>query len=132
VIYEIPQRLDPARRCTGTDRYQTSAFLSQSQQSQSVLLGRDRSFDDRDIIRSSIESTARLCEMSQIYGVSNGEQFILGVEQCKLATIARSELHDCDFRLGFHHRSLTRILLKAESHRTTGPSLQRKSEPHWQ
>jgi hypothetical protein len=111
VIGEIAEGLDPSRSRACPDGYQVPARCAQLLQPFDIVLCRNGSLDQCDVVRTGFEVAGCFRKMRDMDRVSDGQQLVFGVQQRQLATIAGCELDYRDPRFRFHrmlcHRSLT-------------------------
>ena len=93
-IGEIAQRLDAAGRGAGADGDQKFRLLAHFKDALRVVLRRDRAFDQGKIVRPLRDGARCFREIRDLDRAGDREQFILAIEQGKLASVAGRELPD--------------------------------------
>ena len=92
MIGPVLQRLNSASRGTGSNRHNCTRNSPHILNPLCIVRCRDRSFNQRDVVRAGFHATAGLREIRNLHGTCDRQQFILTVQQRQLAPIAGREL----------------------------------------
>lgn len=98
VVREVAEGLDTTCGCASSDRDQFFALGAKLGNAVFVFFGRDRAFDDRQVVGAGLEVAGGFGEVSEVDPICDGEKFVFAIEQSQLAAIAGGEFDDCDRR----------------------------------
>src|SRR5208337_2771607 len=128
-ISPVAQRLNSTRGSASTDRDKKAAFLAHLDDAARIVGSGDAALDESDIVRPFEGAAPRLGKIDEVHLSRELEQFVLGVEELQLASIARGELEYCDARLHRFDVPNSSLTVRYEN---TGPSLHTKCSRYWQ
>ena len=112
----VAERLHPAARRAGADRDHDVGLAPDLPDLVLLLRRRDRSLDERDVVRTGFEAARRLGEIDDLDRAGELEQRPLGIEELELAPVARGHLEHRDARLDVRaHRSGTSMRSRTSS-----------------
>ena len=114
----VLQAVDPADVGTGAERDQDVSPIANVLQPIDLGLARNTSFDERDVVVLGLPG-GHLAKLDNVDCVQQIHQILaFDVERVQLATLAASEIEECD--LWLHHTASRRFLSSASEN--TGPS----------
>jgi hypothetical protein len=75
----------------------------------SIFIRGDRTFDERDVVRTALQSAAGFGKVRNFDPITDGQQFIFGVQERQLAAVAGREFKDGQAWLSspWHHNDST-------------------------
>src|SRR5271166_2033747 len=100
-VFEVAQRLDAAGGRAGTDGDQRTRLPPHRMQTLGIVRRGDRAFHQRYVVRATYHATRRLREVGDVDRAGDRQQFVLAVEQRKLAAVAGGELPDGELRFAW-------------------------------
>lgn len=147
VIGPVPERLNAARRGTGSDCHHDPRVSANFLDAKCVVRRCDRPFHESNVVGSRQHATAGFRKVSDLHSTRDSKQFVFAVQQRKLASITGCKLEDREAwasggnprrraagnvcRGGVAgHRSSTFRIDATRSNRNTGPSLQMNCGPN--
>src|ERR1035441_884517 len=116
-ILPVAQGLDAAGGGTGPNGDQRLRLPPNLLDAFGIVVGGNRSFHQCDVIRPLAHGTGGLGKIRNVKGAGYAQQFIFRVEQTQLATVAGSQLEDCDPWLASDFRAHIFPVAAASGHR---------------